>query len=113
MSEASGSGRLRTVVGIVGVASAICAGIGVAAHFFGPVSTAVTLVASFSPLFVVLAAISVTVLVATRYWYVAAAALIITVVGVAAQLPLYLGERASAPADDAETQAPAGEHPPR
>ncbi|WP_240761048.1 endonuclease/exonuclease/phosphatase family protein [Mycolicibacterium sp. CR10] len=99
MSEASGSGRLRTVVGIVGVASAICAGIGMAAHFFGPVSTAVTLVASFSPLFVVLAAISVTVLVATRYWYVAAAALIITVVGVAAQLPLYLGERASAPAE--------------
>lgn len=99
MTEASGSGRLRTAAGIVGVASAVCAGIGVAAHFFGPVSTAVTLLASFSPLCAVLAAISVTVLAVSRYWYAAAAALIITVVGVAAQLPLYLGERVSVPAD--------------
>lgn len=90
---------VRTIVGIVGLVSAICAGIGVTAHFFGPVSTTVTLLASFSPLFAVLAAVSVALLVFARFWFAALAALLVTAVGVAAQVPLFIGAPASAAVD--------------
>jgi endonuclease/exonuclease/phosphatase (EEP) superfamily protein YafD len=89
---------VRIIVGVVGLAATVGAGVGVAAHFFGPVSTVVTLLASFSPLFAVLAAVSVLVLVAARFWLTAAAALMVTIVGVVAQLPLYIAEPASAQA---------------
>ena len=88
-------GPVRTTVGVVGLAAAACAGIGLAAHFFGPVSTVVTLLASFSPLFAVLAALSAVLLAVARHRVAAAAALLVAVVGVAAQLPLYLGDAPS------------------
>ncbi|MDZ4232191.1 MAG: endonuclease/exonuclease/phosphatase family protein, partial [Dietzia sp.] len=90
---------LRIVLGVVGLGAAICAGIGVAVHFFGPVSTVVTLLASFSPLFVVLAVVAVVVLAVARFWTAALAALIVVVVGVVAQLPLYLGGPPAAAAE--------------
>lgn len=90
---------LHTTLGLVGLAAAILSGVGVAVHFFGPVSTAVTLVASFSPLFAVTAAVSAALLVAARFWVGAVAALLVSLVGVAAQLPLYLGEPVSAAVD--------------
>lgn len=89
-------GPLRTALGVVGLAAAILSGVGVAVHFLGPVSTAVTLLASFSPLFAVTAAVSAVLLGSARFRVGAVTALLVSVVGVAAQLPLYLGEPASA-----------------
>ena len=65
---------------------------GVGAHFFGPVSTVVTLAASFTPVCVVLAALATLVLVAARFTYPALAGVLVVAVGVASQLPLYLGQ---------------------
>ncbi|MDA2891010.1 endonuclease/exonuclease/phosphatase family protein [Mycolicibacterium sp. BiH015] len=62
-------------------------------------STAVTLFASFTPLCVVLAMVSTMVLAATRFWFAALAALMIVVVGVGAQLPLYVGRHPEASAE--------------
>ncbi|MDG4668924.1 endonuclease/exonuclease/phosphatase family protein [Mycobacterium sp. 236(2023)] len=88
--------RLRTFTGIAGIVSAVSAGMGVAAHFFGPVSTVVTLLASFTPLFVVLAVLSAVILAAARMWFAVLAAVAIVVVGVASQLPLFIGEQPTA-----------------
>lgn len=88
----------RTVVGLIGLGLAVCAGFGVAAHFFGPVSTVVTLFASFTPVFVVLAMFSAAVLAAVRFWFAALVALIVVVVGVASQLPLFFGQHPTASA---------------
>lgn len=68
------------------------AGVGVGAHFVGPVSTVVTLLASFTPLFIVLGVLATLVLVATRSWYPALAGLLVVVVGSATQLPLYIAD---------------------
>ena len=89
----------RTLSGLVGFGSSICAGVGVAAQFVGPVSTAVTLLASFTPLFVVLAVVAAVGLAATRLWFAALAALMIVVVGVGSQLPLYVGQHPSSSAE--------------
>ncbi|CAA0132987.1 Uncharacterised protein [Mycolicibacterium vanbaalenii] len=86
-------GPVRTAVGVVGLVAAVCAGIGVAAHFFGPVSTLVTLLASFSPLFAMLAVVSALLLAVARHRVAAIAALLMAAVGVAAQLPLYVGSQ--------------------
>jgi endonuclease/exonuclease/phosphatase (EEP) superfamily protein YafD len=83
---------LRVCVGVAGVAAALAAAAGVAAHFFGPVSTIVTLTAAFTPLFVLLAVAAVLVLVAARFWVAAAGALLVAVLGAGTQLPLYIGE---------------------
>ncbi len=83
---------------VAGIGSAVCAGLGVAAHFFGPVSTVVTLFASFTPLFVLLAVASAAILAAARLWYAALAALAVVVIGVDSQLPLYVGEHPTASA---------------
>ena len=90
---------LRLILRIVGLVATICAGIGVGVHFLGPVSTVVTLLASFSPLFVVLAVIAAAVSAAARFWPAVLAALIVVVVGVSAQLPLFLGGAPAAAAD--------------
>ena len=87
------------ILRIVGLVATICAGIGVGVHFLGPVSTVVTLLASFSPLFVVLAVFAAAVSAAARFWPAVLAALIVVVVGVAAQLPLFLGGPPAAAAD--------------
>lgn len=84
---------LRALVGAAAAGSALCAAVGVTAHFLGPVSTVVTLLASFTPLFVLLAIISAVTLVAARLWRSAAAALAVVLVGVGSQLPQYIGER--------------------
>ncbi|WP_235065521.1 endonuclease/exonuclease/phosphatase family protein [Mycolicibacterium iranicum] len=89
----------RTLIGLAGFGSSVCAGLGVAAHFVGPVSTAVTLLASFTPLFVVLAMVSAVALAATRFWFAALAALAIVAVGVGSQLPLYVGRNPGASAE--------------
>ncbi|ABM13481.1 endonuclease/exonuclease/phosphatase family protein [Mycobacterium sp. TJFP1] len=86
--------RARTLAGAVGLVALLVSGAGVGAHFFGPVSTVVTLLASFSPLCIVLAAVAVLVLVSARLWYAALAALLVVGAGVVAQSPLYVGEAA-------------------
>ncbi len=73
--------------------------VGVAAHFVGSVGTAVTLLASFSPVFTALTAAAVIVLLGARWWRMAAAALCVTAVGLLAQAPLYLGAKPTAVAD--------------
>lgn len=87
---------VRTAVGCLGLVMAVCAAIGVAAHYFGPVSTVVTLFAAFTPLFVVLGAVATPMLVAARYWYPALAATVVVLVGAASQLPLYVGDAQTA-----------------
>ncbi|MFB1297363.1 endonuclease/exonuclease/phosphatase family protein [Mycobacterium sp. pW049] len=54
-------------------------------------STAVTLLASFTPLFVALAAVSAVILAAARFWFAALATATVVAVGVGSQLPLYVG----------------------
>lgn len=88
---------LRVLIGILGSALLLFAAAGVGAHFFGPVSTAVTLLASFSPLAIALAAVSGLLLAAARFRHAALAALLVVAVGLAAQLPLYVGDRAPVP----------------
>ncbi|MBB2990457.1 endonuclease/exonuclease/phosphatase (EEP) superfamily protein YafD [Mycolicibacterium iranicum] len=83
---------LRTVCGVVGTCSAAAAALGVAAHFAGPVSTTVALTASFTPLFVILAGVSAVLLVAARWRRAAIAVLVVVLVGVGSQLPLFIGE---------------------
>lgn len=99
----SGRPRLspRTAVGFVGVVAVVCAGVGVGVHFFGPVSTAVTLLASFTPLFIVLGAVATLTFVAVRFRYAALAGLLVVAVGVASQLPLYLDK--AGPVTDSAT----------
>ncbi len=82
----------RTTVGVFGLLLLACAAVGVGAHFLGPVSTVVTLAASFTPLCVALAAAATLVLVAARCWYPALAGVLVVAVGVASQLPLYIGQ---------------------
>jgi endonuclease/exonuclease/phosphatase (EEP) superfamily protein YafD len=89
----------RKLIGVAGFGSSVFAGFGVAAHFVGPVSTAVTLLASFTPLFMVLAMVSAVALAATRFWLAALATLVIVAVGVGSQLPLYVGRNPGAPAE--------------
>lgn len=89
----------RTLIGAAGFGSSVCAALGVAAHYVGPVSTAVTLLASFTPLFVVLAMVSAVALAATRFWFAALAALVVVAVGVGSQLPLYVGRNPGASAE--------------
>jgi endonuclease/exonuclease/phosphatase (EEP) superfamily protein YafD len=69
----------------------VCAAFGVATHFLGSAYRIVSIPAAFSPLFVALAALSAVVLGFARSRVPAAVALIVTVAGVAAQLPLFVG----------------------
>ena len=63
----------RAAVGVAGLLLLACATVGVGAHFLGPVSTVVTLAASFTPLCVALAAVATLMLVAARWRYPALA----------------------------------------
>ncbi|CAN3128779.1 endonuclease/exonuclease/phosphatase family protein [Mycobacterium sp. smrl_JER01] len=89
---------LRRFIALAAIGSALCAAAGVTAHFLGPVSTTVTLFASFTPLFVLLAAVSAIVLVAVRFRLAAAVALLIVAVGAAAQMPIFVGAPTAASA---------------
>ena len=98
--SAGGAWRwLRRLWAVAGLLVLVCAGAGVLAHFFGPVSTTVTLLASFSPLCVVLVLVSFVVLSAAHCRVPAAAALVVAVVGAIAQSPLYLDNRVTVMAD--------------
>lgn len=79
------------MIAVVGLLLLACATFGVGAHFFGPVSTVVTLTASFTPLCIALAAVATLVLVAARWWFPALAGVLVVAVGVGSQLPLYVG----------------------
>jgi endonuclease/exonuclease/phosphatase (EEP) superfamily protein YafD len=83
---------------LAGVAATLAAAVGVSAHFLGPMSTIVTLTAAFTPLFVLLAVGAVLLLVAARHWIAAGAAMLVALLGVGTQLPLYLGENTQAAA---------------
>ncbi len=83
------------IAGWLGLACAAAAAVGVLVHFLGPVSTTVTLLASFSPLAILGALLAVALLVAARWWVAAAMAAVVAAAGVSAQLPLYLGAPAS------------------
>ena len=94
---------VRSVVGAFGLVMLLASAIGVGAHFFGPVSTVVTLFASFTPLFIVAGAVATPMLVAARFWYPALAAMLVVLVGTASQLPLYVGPMQTAPESGAPT----------
>ncbi|KWX65479.1 hypothetical protein ASJ79_28865 [Mycobacterium sp. NAZ190054] len=87
---------LRTVLGLAGVGGLGCGAVGVLAHFVGPVSTTVTLLASFTPLCVVLAAVAAPALAAIRFRFASLAALVVVLVGVVTQLPVYFGVQPTA-----------------
>lgn len=89
----------RWILGGVGLVCGAGAAVGVVVHFLGPVSTTVTLLASFTPLAIVGALVALVLLLAARWWVAAALAAVIAAVGVGAQLPLYLGSPASAASD--------------
>lgn len=93
----------RTFAVVAGVAATLAAAVGVSAHFFGPMSTVVTLTAAFTPLFVLLAVGAVLLLVAARHWTAAGAAMLVALLGAGTQLPLYLGENTQAAAAAAPT----------
>lgn len=85
-------GLLRSFVAIVGFGAVVLAAAGVTAHFIGPVSAVVTVLASFTPLFVILAIAVAMIMAVTRTWVVAVAAVVVAAVGIGAELPLYVGD---------------------
>lgn len=82
--------------GVVCMAALVAAALGVGAHFLGPVSTAVTLLASFAPLSTLLALLLVVPLVLTRFRIAAVVAALVAAVGIAAESPLYIAATSTA-----------------
>lgn len=65
--------------------------LGVVAHVSGLVSSTLSRLASFTPVFVLGAMVGLVVLGAARRVYSAAVALVVVVAGIATQLPLFVG----------------------
>ena len=103
-SRASGPRVLGRVAAAVGIVLLLAGGVGIAAHysFFAgeSVSTAGTLIASFTPLFLPVTVIALGLLVLSRRRYLAVAAAAVLALGVWTQAPLYWSEHRAAAAVD-------------
>lgn len=95
-TRARSAGVLRLLGTVVGVVTLLAGGVGIAAHFFGFASTGWTLIASFTPLFIVVTVVALVVLVALRRRLLAVTAVAVLVAGLAGQVPLYLAETPTA-----------------
>lgn len=80
---------IRRAATVVGTLAAGAAAVGIAVHFLGVVSTTAARLAAFTPLFVVLAAAAVLLLAVTRQRTAAAFAVLVLLVGVWSQVPLF------------------------
>ncbi|MET0896524.1 MAG: endonuclease/exonuclease/phosphatase family protein [Mycobacterium sp.] len=98
--RASGTGALRRLAAVVGVVLLLAGGAGIAAHYSLFVSTGWTLIASFTPLFLPVAAAALVLLVSSRRRYLAAVAVAVLAVGVWTQVPLYRAASAVPPAEE-------------
>ena len=58
--------RMRRILAVLGAVAAVVAAAGIAAHYIGLVNTMVARIASFTPLFVILAMVAVLMLSAAR-----------------------------------------------
>lgn len=82
---------MRTATLVIGIAGILCAALGLTARQLS-INHHVTLaLAAFSPYLVVAAPVSTVLLAATRRWLTATAAIALTALGVATQLPLVRG----------------------
>ncbi len=90
---------LRPAAITVGVLTALAALTGVVAHFTGVLSTTATLIASFTPLLVLLAVPAVVLLLCSGQRLLALVAAVVLAVGVATQVPLFRGSAAGATDD--------------
>jgi len=80
---------LRTILIILGVLLLIGGAIGTGAHYATFVGTTVTRIASFTPYFVVLTITGTAAVVLARQWVLAVLGVLLVVVGLASQWPLY------------------------
>lgn len=74
----------------------VAGGLGITAHYFGFVSTPWTLLASFTPVFIVVTVVALTLLVLQRRRLLAVVAVAAVAAGLWAQLPLYLAQKPTA-----------------
>lgn len=86
-------GRIAGVV--LGIGFLMVAAVGIAAHYNRSASTVVTLIASFTPFFVVMAAVVTVAMLISRHWLLAVAGVLLVAVGGWTQLPLYRGATAA------------------
>lgn len=77
---------------VLGGGVVVVAAAGVAAHYSGSGRVSVILVASFAPFFALLAVAVAVPLLALRCWIAAACAVLVAAVGVAQQVPLFIGQ---------------------
>ena len=94
---------LRFSVGIIGYLLLLVAVLGVGAHFVGITSTAVAWVASFTPVAVISSVGALALLLAGGRRWASVAAAVVVVVGVAGQVPLYVGRSHDHAADESIT----------
>lgn len=79
----------RIIATIAGVLALGAGAVGVAAHFSGFVSTTATLIASFTPLFILSALVGAVLLAFGRQRVLAIVAVVVVAIGVWTQVPLY------------------------
>lgn len=77
------------LIGVVGGLLLTVGTMGVGAHFVGFTSTAVAWIASFTPVAVVLSAVALTLLLLGRHRWPAVIAMVVVIIGVFTQAPLY------------------------
>ena len=92
--------RMRRILAVLGAVAAVVAAAGIAAHYIGLVNTMVARIASFTPLFVILAMVAVLMLSAARQRVRTVLAVVIAVVGVWSQIPLFTRTDTGQPATD-------------
>lgn len=104
MSEAPnwafGKNLRLLLASVPGVVLLLVGAVGIAAHYFGFVSTTWTLIASFTPLFIPVTVVALVLLLLGGQRVLAVAAVAALAVGVWTQLPLYRAAQAT-PASDA------------
>jgi endonuclease/exonuclease/phosphatase (EEP) superfamily protein YafD len=88
-SRAFGRNRLRVLASVSGVVLLLVGVIGIAAHYSAFVSTTWTLIASFTPLFIMATVVALVLLLLGRQRVLALAAVVALAVGVWTQAPLY------------------------